>query len=391
MTVSKETGKEKTKYYGGGPFKGIRYCVRCCLPDTQEGVGFDEMGMCTACRSSETKMHINWAQREEQLRQILEEAKEEGRKRGTYDIMVPISGGKDSCFQLHMLKKIYNMHILAVTFNHNWYSETGKYNLWNILERLNIDHMMFTPNREAINKIAKESLYQIGDACWHCHAGVGAFPLQLAVKLKIPLMIYGESVAEMDGRATYDDIIPYDKHYYTKISAKKYPGEMINERSRLTKKDMAAYELPSDKEIEEVGVKGIHLGDYYYWDEMRQVEFLIKEYNWRQNYMEGTYKRYKSVECKMVGVHDYAKFIKRGYGRTTDHASEDIRQGLLTRKEAMELIYKLDGERPDQLDKYLKMTGFSEEEFHEILEAHREGNAKKLPKYKDCLKGRKSD
>lgn len=391
MAISKHTGKEKERYYGGGPFKGIKYCVRCCLPDTQEGVSFDEMGMCTACRSSECKMHIDWAQRREQLAKILDIAKEKAKEKKTYDIMVPISGGKDSCFQLHVLKKIYNMHILAVTFNHNWYSETGKYNLWNILEKLDIDHMMFTPNKEAISKIAKESLYQIGDACWHCHAGVGSFPLRLAVQLRIPLMVYGESAAEIDGRATYENIIPYDKHYYTTFSAKKYPHEMLTKRSGLTEKDMRVYELPSDEEIQEAGVTGIHLGDYYYWDEMRQVEFLAKEYDWRQDEIEGTYKKYKSVECKMVGVHDYMKFIKRGYGRTTDHASEDIRQGLMTRDEGKDLIHKLDGARPDELDEYLKMCGITEKEFHEILESHREGNAKKLPKYSDYTKKRKDE
>ena len=161
---------------------------------------------------------------------------------------------------------------------------------------------------------------------------------------------------------------------------------MINKRSKLTKFDMLPYVLPSQKEIEEAEVEGIHLGDYYFWDEMRQVEFLEKEYSWKQNYIEGTYKKYKSVECKMAGVHDYSKFIKRGYGRTTDQASEDVRQGLLTRQEALQLINKLDGERPDALDEYLEITGFTEEQFLEILEAQREGNAKKLPKYKDYKK-----
>ncbi len=386
MTISKKTGKEKVKIYGGGPYKELNYCVRCCLPDTEEGTSFDEIGMCPSCQSSEQKMHINWAEREKQLRKILERAKEKAQEKSTYEVMVPISGGKDSSFQLHILKKIYHLQILAVTFNQNWLSKTGKYNLTNILEKLNIDHMMFTQNRESINRIARESLYQIGDACWHCHAGVGAFPLQIAVKYKIPLIIWGESVAERDGRATHENPIKYDREYFIKISAKKYPHEMINERSKLTKFDMLPYVLPSQKEIEEAEVEGIHLGDYYFWDEMRQVEFLEKEYSWKQDYIEGTYKKYKSVECKMAGVHDYSKFIKRGYGRTTDQASEDVRQGLLTRQEALQLINKLDGERPDALDEYLEITGFTEEQFLEILEAQREGNAKKLPKYKDYKK-----
>ena len=109
------------------PIPGIRYCTRCCVPETQEGVQFDELGICTGCRSSEEKMHIDWVVREKELRTILEEAKS---KSGSgYDCVLPISGGKDSFFQAHVLVKVYGLKPLAVTFNQNWVSETGFYNL----------------------------------------------------------------------------------------------------------------------------------------------------------------------------------------------------------------------------------------------------------------------
>ncbi len=380
MTKSKNTRLDKHKPYGEAPFEALQYCVRCCLPSSEEGTSFDCMGMCPSCQSSEQKMHINWAEREKGLRIILGEAQ---KKAKGYEILVPISGGKDSAFQLHVLKNIYKMKILACTFSHNWFSETGKYNLWNILEKMNIDHIMFTPNRELVNKIARESLYQIGDSCWHCHSGVGAFPLQVAVKYRVPLIVWGESLAERDGRATYKKPVKYDRDYFTKVSARKYPEEMVNERSGLTLKDMLPFELPTQEEIEAAGVSGIHLGDYLFWDEQRQTEFLKKKYDWREDYVEGTYKGYKSVECIMPGVHDYCKFVKRGFGRTTDHASDDVRIGLMTREEAFEIIKKLDGERPDALDDYLRMTGLTEEEFHRILESQRQGPSVNLPKYKN--------
>ncbi len=381
MTISKITNKPKARYYGGGPFKELRYCSRCWLPETQEGTSFDDMGICPSCQSSEIKMKIDWQKRRQDLERLLEQAKRKAINRKTYDIMVPISGGKDSCFQLHVLKRVYNMNILATTFSHNWYTETGKENLRNILEKLNIDHVMLTPNNASIAKIARESLYQIGDACWHCHAGVGAFPLQMAVKFRIPLIIWGESASENDGRATYEKPIQFDRDYFTKMSAKKYPEEMITARSGLERQDMLPYQLPTHQEMKKAGVEGIHLGDYIFWDEMRQVEFVEKEYGWKQDYVEGTYKGYKSVECKMAGVHDYAKFVKRGFGRTTDQTSEDVRQGLMTKEEAAKLISELDGERPDALEYYLKITGLTEKEFHETLESLREGKAKELPKY----------
>lgn len=358
------------------PYPQLRYCVRCCMPETTEGIQFDEMGICQACQSAEQKIHINWAEREQQLREILETYKRRAGK--NYDCIIPISGGKDSAFQLHVVVKVYGMKPLAVTFNHNWYSEVGRYNLENALEKFNVDHIMFTPNRALINALARTSLSAIGDACWHCHAGVGAFPLQVAVRFQIPLLIWGESIAEDSGRATYaNPVITFDRDYFTRVSAKLYPEQMVG--GSLTARDLHPFELPSYEEIERVGVVGIHLGDFIFWDYERQMEFVRDTYGWREGPVEGTYKGYKSVECIMAGVHDYSKFIKRGFGRATDHVSADVRAGLLTREEALGLVKQIDPQRPEALDYYLKITGLTEQEFIDVVKQHREGAMKRLP------------
>jgi len=353
--------------YGKPLFDKMRYCVRCCMPTTNEGMQFDGLGMCLACRSSEQKMHINWVERQKQLKEILESYK--AKAGDNYDCIIPISGGKDSYFQLHILTKIYKMKPLAVTFSHNWFSKTGWANLWNALEKFNVDHVMFTPNRDLINRIAKQSLKGIGDPCWHCHTGVGSFPLQVAVKFNIPLIIWGESLAEHTGRETYFTVTKFDRDYIVKHSAKLYPKEMINDE--ITSKDMFPFELPSREEIGNLGMAGIYLGDFIFWDAERQVEFIKKEYGWKEEVIEGSYKKYKSVECIMEGMHSYTKFLKRGFGRGTDHASQDVRTGLLTREEGFELAKKYDTERPDVLDFLLKQTNLTEEEFNEVMKEHR--------------------
>lgn len=262
------------------------------------------------------------------------------------------------------------MRALAVTFSHTWFSETGKYNLQNCLDKFDVDHIMFSPSRTLVNKLARKSLFKIGDACWHCHSGVGAFPLQVAVKYQIPLLIWGESIAETSGRATHrNPVRKFDRDYFTKVSAKVYPEAMVG--GDITAREMAAFRLPSVEEIEALGVTGIHLGDFIFWDDERQMEFVRDVYDWREDKVEGTYKGYKSVECKMAGVHDYTKFLKRGFGRATDHASADVRAGLLTREEAFELAKKYDTERPPALDFYLQLAGFTEEEFNAVMEQHR--------------------
>jgi N-acetyl sugar amidotransferase len=358
----------------GGVMPEARYCIRCCIPETQEGVKFDELGICQACQSSEQKIHIDWVEREKELRRILDTAKASAGN--NYDCIVPISGGKDSTFQLHVLTKVYGMKPLAVTFSHNWFSETGWYNLLNSLEKFNVDHIMFTPNRDLVNRIAKRSLENIGDTCWHCHTGVGAFPLRVAVRFKIPLLIYGESIAEASGRSSYKDpLMSFDVDYFTRVSAKRNPLEMVG--GNITEKDMKPFFFPTTAELEEAGVRLIHLGDYIFWDDERQMEFVRDTYAWKETEVEGTYKGYKSAECIMPGMHDFTNYLKRGYGRATYQASVDVRNGLLTREEGFELAKKFDSEIPEALDYFLNITGMSKEEFYAMMREKRIGPAKR--------------
>jgi hypothetical protein len=147
----------------------------------------------------------------------------------------------------------------------------------------------------------------------------------------------------------------------------------------ITKEELAMWRFPTSEEYRRAGIEGFHLGDYIFWDEERQVEFIRREFGWEEDVIEGTYKGYKSVECIMPGLHDYTKFIKRGFGRATDHATRDVRSGLLTREEGFELIQKHDPERPPVMDYFVRETKISEEELIRKVKALRTGKAKELP------------
>ena len=183
--------KKKVSNFTGG-IKGIRYCNRCCFPATMDDISFDKLGICKSCQSSEDKMSIDWKQREKKFRKLVDIAKK--KSKSNYDCVLPISGGKDSFFQAHILVKKYGLKPLAVTFSHNWYTEVGVYNLHRCLEVFNLDHIQFTPARKLVNKLAKKSISAIGDSCLHCNSCVGAFPLQIATKFNIPLLVWGVSV-----------------------------------------------------------------------------------------------------------------------------------------------------------------------------------------------------
>ena len=388
----------KESNWGKPLFSGLKYCSRCCMPETNEGMQFDEMQICLACRSSEEKMHIDWAERMEQLKKLLEDYRSKDGKQ--YDCIVPVSGGKDSTFQLHVIKKVLGLNPLAVSYVHDWYSEVGKRNLERCIKVFDLDHIQFKPSVSTVNKSARASLVSIGDACWHCHTGIGAFPLQIALKFGIKLLIYGESPAEFSGRASFlkDKLYKTDEfnkyvnaedgdanifyagreHWLNNVARKK--AEEMSGKAGITEENLIGFHMPSREKLEEAGVLALFLGDFLFWDQERQTEFLVREYGWEEDTVEGTYKRYKSVECKMTGVHDYTKFLKRGFGRGTDFASMDVRAGLLTREEGFELAKKHDVEIPKKaLEHYLKITGYTEEEFYKIMAGHRLEQIKKYP------------
>ena len=359
----------------------LQYCTRCCLPETMEGITFDELGVCTPCRSSEEKMHINWKDKQSELIKILNKF----RNKNYYDCLLPISGGKDSTFQAYLLDKVYKVNSLAVTHGTNWMSLAGRYNLENCINKFNLDHLFFLPNRNIINKVAKKSPELIGDACWHCHIGTQTFPMQTAIKWRIPLMIYGESIAERDGRGSYKKILkPEEKYYYglnvsAKVEAIKYVDKSINYP------DVQIWNYPSKQEMIESNIIYLHLGDYIFWDEQKLTEFIINQFSWKiNNRVENTYKGYKSNECIMAGVHDYLNFIKRGVGRATLHASDDVRRGLVKRDEAINLIKDYDPQRPHALDYFLKITELKEKNLENKIIASRKFSkfASKLNKFK---------
>jgi N-acetyl sugar amidotransferase len=369
---------ERTKFSKfGDPLYAneIRYCNRCCMPETMEGITFDEFGICTPCRSSEEKMHINWEERELKLRSILDS----NRSEEYYDCILPMSGGKDSTFQAYVITERYKVDALAITHGHNWFSLSGRYNLENCLQKFDLDHLIFHANRNIINKVARKSLKAIGDACWHCHIGAGTFVIQSAFSWKAGIMIWGESIAERDGRGSYYNQTEASLYYNLEISGRVKAEDYADEN--IPYNELSHWFYPEKEKIRGSNLRYLHLGDYIFWDEEKQVDFIVRNYEWMDSKVENAFKGYKSNECVMAGVHDYANFIKRGIGRATVQASDDVRRGIITREEGFELAKKYDSQRPHALDFYLNLTGYTEEEFEKIL-----SEAKQLSPFASKLK-----
>ena len=307
-------------------------------------------------------MNINWDKREKILKGIFLKYK----KKDNYDCLLPISGGKDSMFQSYKLKNTYNLNPLSVTHSQNWLSTIGRYNLENCLRQFDLDHLNFVPNRKIVNNVAKKSVNKIGDACWHCHIGAGSITMQTSVAWNLRLVVFGEAPADTDARGEHKKISEVSPYKFIKESA-------IYKYSSFTDKDIKkrsfTLDFPNKDEIK--NVKVIHLGQYLFWDEHKNIDLVSKEFGWKSGPVENTYKTYKSVECVMAGVHDYFNFIKRGIGRATVHASEDVRRGLINREKGFELAKEFDIQKPLALKFYKKITNLSERQIIKSLKDSR--------------------
>ncbi len=348
----------------------LRRCSRCMIPETHETIMFDEQGVCNICRQQEFKREaIDWNARERQLRTLIDSY----RGRYSHDCIVPFSGGKDSTFTLYHLIKEYKVKPLVVQFDHGFLRPQTLENNVRTLKQLGVDFLSFRPNWNVVKKLMLESLRRKGDFCWHCHTGIFAYPMQIAVKQNIPLLIWGEPSAEYTSYYGYDEQEEVDERRFNRfvnlgISADDMQGMIEG----IEPRDLDPFRYPPVKDLRRVGVRSICLGSYLPWDVKSQVALIERELGWTGDDVEGVPRdyRYEKIECFMQGVRDYIKFLKRGYGRTAHLTSIDIRNGRLDRERALRLVDEHDGRRPPSLDLFLKYVGLTEDEFLEIAREH---------------------
>lgn len=343
------------------------------MPNTKPDLFFDDKGVCDACKSSELKHSkisgIDWKARQKEFENIISKYRS---KNGGYDCIIPVSGGKDSHYQAYVMKVIYKMHPLLVCFEQTKITELGKINLENI--RQFGDLIYFKKDPLVYKKMVIEGFKRVGDNEWPNHIGIFTFPVQVAVKFKIPLMIWGEnSQLEYGGPAT-----GRNKNYLDRRWLEEFGGLLGNRIDDMlgvdgiTKEDLDIYHYPSDKDLKEVGVTGLFLGYFFKWDARAQTELMIKEYGFKYKEdgpIEGTYTNYENLDESTVGLHDYLKYTKYGFGRATDHACLDIRNGRITREEGVDLVKKYDGKYPDYAIKnFSEYSGMSKKEIDKVID-----------------------
>ena len=348
----------------------LERCTRCTLPITWETIYFDDEGVCNICRNWDTKQKdIDWKERERAFHAIARAARERG---CDYDCIVPFSGGKDSTYTLWAVMKKYGMKPLVVSFDHWFYRPRTLENRKRTFMQLGVDVITFTPNWRVVRKLMLEALIRRGDFCWHCHAGVFAYPMQIALRLGIPLLIWGEGGGEYEAYYSFSDLEETDEWKFNRrlvlgLRAEDMAG-FIGEDIRA----LAPFVYPSKKEMEAAGIRSIPLGKYEPWDVKEHVAIIEKELGWKEDAIESGFpgETYEKIECMFTGVRDYIKFLKRGFSRMTHLTTLDIRHGRMTREQAMEYIRTYEGRKLRSLEVFLDYIGISEEEFNRIVALH---------------------
>ena len=342
------------------------------MPSTKPDLHLDENGICNACRNFETRKNTDWSSREENLKFILNKYRDQSGN--NWDCIVPVSGGKDSTYQVVQMLRL-GMNPLCVTATTCDVTEIGRRNIENI-KRLGVDYLEMSPNPIVRAKLNRIGLNQVGDISWSEHVGIFTIPVQIAVKFNIQLIIWGEnSQNEYGGPAA-----AAENNVLSRAWLEEFGGLLGLRVSDLigcegfSGKNLLPYYYPSEDELQRVGVTGLFLGHYIPWDGLAN-SLIAQAYGFEvpPHPTLGSIVNYENLDNHQTAIHEYFKFLKFGFGRATDHVCLHIRRGRLTREIGIELVKKFDGKFPwEYLGKPLKEIldplDLTEEEFIKICD-----------------------
>lgn len=348
----------------------VEFCRKCTMSNQRPRISFDEEGVCSACRFNEAKRSFDWDAREQELVELCNRHR---KNNGDYDVIVPCSGGKDGSFVAHQLKYKYGMNPLTVTWAPLKATEIGRRNL-DAFIRSGFDNILGTPNGIVTRRLTRLATQHLGDPFQPFIYGQTNFPLHMAVKYNVPLIMYGENGeveygGDMKNAFTPTrDIADHDKHYFSGL-----PPEFWAEHG-VTLADLKPFMAPKYEEILRNKTEIHFLGYYKFWDPQENFYYCREHTGFTTNpdRSEGTYSKYASLDDRIDGYHYYLGFVKFGIGRTTSDAAHEIRDGKITREEGMALVRRYDGEFPQKYySEFLEYCGITDEEFQEVVDSWR--------------------
>jgi N-acetyl sugar amidotransferase len=352
--------------------KDIRRCQMCIMPSTRPGQVIDDKGICNACNSYLNRPTYDWGIIKERWSKIVVDAETKRKENNSnWSCLIPVSGGKDSIYQAIRAKES-GLKSLCVNVEPLIRTDIGESNM-RMLKRLGVDVIEFSANNSIKKAFSKYGLLTVGKINWPEHVLTITVPLQLSISLKIPLVLYGENPENEYGGSERDaNMDGFDRDWFDRNAGMS--GLNQDKMIALTgvEKDLCGiYKFPEEKTLKKTKIA--YLGAYESWDSYQNA-LVVQAYGFKtySNACEGSLVNYENLDNPFYGIHDFIKYLKFGFGRSTDQACFNIRRGRLDRQRALDLVAKTEGFFPSSymglsLNEILASIGLTEKDFFEIM------------------------
>ena len=345
------------------------YCQNCILPETRPGVNLGKDGVCNGCRNVLSKSKIDWGAREAAFRRVLERAKA---RRAKYDCLIPVSGGKDSYWQVVTCRE-YGLHPLCVTYAYPGRTTHGEQNLRNLV-KIGVDHIDFRVNPEVERRFIHKALRRTGIPGLVTHMAISAVPVNFAVSSEIPLVIFGENTGFEYGSEDESLIgASLDRHWLKTFGVTEGTTAEDWVDADLTQRDLTPFFFPSEEVLQAKRINSLFLGYYFPWDVENSLRTALRHgFKPRPEGARVGHYDYVNIDDDFIAIHHHPKWHKFGITRSWDNLSIEIRNGRMTRAEAITVLRNRGDETPwDDIPLFCDYLGISVENYFRILESFR--------------------
>lgn len=345
----------------------MKFCSKCIMPDTRPHITFNNEGVCIACQNNEKKKTVDWNSRLEELKALCEKYRR--KKEGEYDCIIAVSGGKDSHYQVYVMKELMGMNPLLITVEDFFtMTEAGKHNIKNISEAFGCNLLAFKPNRRAAKIISRYMFEKYGRPLWYVDRLLYTVPLYYAAALNIPLLVYGENVSYEYGGINDQETYSAREQVFNGVA----PDVSLEELAEagVSKDELTYLEAPTKELLDKLDP--IYLSYFVEWNGIKNYEFAKRRgfkdltHEWdRTNHIEN----FNQIDSYGYLLNAWMKYPKFGHAYATDYAARWVRYGLLTREEAVRLAEERDhAVDPKIIDDFCQFTGMTIKEFYDALD-----------------------
>ena len=346
----------------------MRRCTKCVMPDTRPGIVFDDKGVCQACNVAKRRENTNWGERNKELKVLCQQHRSLDRG---YDCIIAVSGGKDSHYQGQVMKEEMNMNPMLVSVGNFGWTETGRKNFLNLRERFDCDCISLDLSPATARKMFRAAFIEYGSPTYYWDRAVYTYPIWMAARLSIPLVVYGENINyEYGGKQIEETPFAYEQEDNGVASA--IPVAIWRDYD-VAPENLQWMKYPPAELIHETKVMPVYLSYYKKWSGYNNMQ-QAKRHGFRdlkdtgEWLRKGYIEQYDQIDAVGYLVHCWMKWPKFGHSRATDVAAIWVREGRLTRKEALVLVRQHDAILDPKIkDDFCEFVGWNSTKFDQVV------------------------